>query len=117
MRFVLSSSLLEELQTWRASRPLDRVEREHDAFCLDPGLGPAFFLTADGRVLVDGTSSGHVHLTCLLPRAGQPRNDGPQFLRRLAHDPVFCGELDRHCVVRRGCTTLGHRSRRPCRLG
>jgi hypothetical protein len=56
MRFLLSSSLLEELQTWRASRPLDRVEREHDAFCLDPGLGPAFFLTADGRVLVDGTS-------------------------------------------------------------
>jgi hypothetical protein len=55
MRFVLSSSLLRELQAWRASRPLDGVERAHDAFCLDPGLGPASFLTADGRVLVDGT--------------------------------------------------------------
>jgi hypothetical protein len=55
MRFVLPTSLLEELQVWRGSRPLDPVEREQDAFCLDPGLGPAFFLTSDGRVLVDGT--------------------------------------------------------------
>jgi len=55
MRFVLPPSLLDELRARRASRPLDGVERAHDAFCLDPGLGPAFFLTSDGRVLVDGT--------------------------------------------------------------
>jgi hypothetical protein len=55
MRFVLPPSLLGELQAWRASRPPDRVEGAHDAFCLDPGMGPAFFLTSDGRVLVDGT--------------------------------------------------------------
>ena len=30
------------------------VEDEHDAFLLDPGMGPLMFLTADGRVLRDG---------------------------------------------------------------
>jgi hypothetical protein len=32
------------------------VEDEHDAFLLDPGMGPMMFLTADGRVLRDGRS-------------------------------------------------------------
>ena len=32
------------------------VEDEHDAFLLDPGSGPMAYLTADGRVLVDGRS-------------------------------------------------------------
>lgn len=31
----------------------DEVSREHDAFLLDPGLGPMTYLTADGRVLLD----------------------------------------------------------------
>jgi hypothetical protein len=31
----------------------DEVERAHDAFLLDPGMGPMAYLTADGRVLWD----------------------------------------------------------------
>src|SRR5690348_8822798 len=31
----------------------DEVERAHDAFLLDPGMGPMAYLTADGRVLLD----------------------------------------------------------------
>ena len=30
------------------------VEDDNDAFLLDPGMGPMLFITADGRVLVDG---------------------------------------------------------------
>jgi hypothetical protein len=55
MRFDLPATLLEELRAWRDSRPQDPVEHERDAFCLDPGLGPAYFLTVGGRVLVDAT--------------------------------------------------------------
>jgi hypothetical protein len=55
VRLVLPESLLEELRVWRESRLLDPIEREHDTFCLDPGLGPAYFLTSNGRMLVDGT--------------------------------------------------------------
>jgi len=56
MRFVLPATLLDELRAWRASRASDEVEERHDAFCLDPGLGPAWYLTSDGRVLRDGTN-------------------------------------------------------------
>ena len=31
----------------------DEMEREHDAFLLDPGMGPMLYLTADGRILED----------------------------------------------------------------
>lgn len=31
----------------------DEVEAEHDAFLLDPGMGPMTYLTADGRILED----------------------------------------------------------------
>lgn len=31
----------------------DEVESSHDAFLLDPGMGPMLYLTTDGRVLVD----------------------------------------------------------------
>jgi hypothetical protein len=55
MRFTIPDPLLAALRAWRAERPGDPIEGAHDAFCLDPGLGPAWFLTADGRVLVDGT--------------------------------------------------------------
>ena len=34
----------------------DEVEDKHDAFLLDPGLGPMTYLTADGRVLLDERS-------------------------------------------------------------
>jgi hypothetical protein len=32
----------------------DELESAHDAFLLDPGMGPMLYLTADGRVLIDG---------------------------------------------------------------
>jgi hypothetical protein len=83
MRFVLPAALLEELRRRRAAQrngadpspavepthrafgiadeprpgtdPLQReVEDAHDAFLLDPGMGPMMYLTADGRVLADG---------------------------------------------------------------
>ena len=56
MRFQLSETLLAELRACRAHLGVDPVETEHDAFCLDGGLGPAWYLTADGRVLMDGLS-------------------------------------------------------------
>jgi len=34
----------------------EEVENEHDAFLLEPGMGPMLYLTADGRVLTDGRS-------------------------------------------------------------
>src|SRR5579862_9313937 len=38
------------------ARLQDEVEGGQDAFLLDPGMGPMLYLTADGRVLVDGRS-------------------------------------------------------------
>jgi hypothetical protein len=32
------------------------VEDEHDAFLLDPGMGPMLYITSDGRILTDGRS-------------------------------------------------------------
>lgn len=40
----------------RADALQREVEDEHDAFLIDGDMGPMFFLTADGRVLVDGRS-------------------------------------------------------------
>lgn len=31
----------------------EQVEREYDAFLLDPGMGPMTYLAADGRIIVD----------------------------------------------------------------
>ena len=55
MRFDVPSSMIERLRE-RWGRDLDDIEREHDAVVLDGGLGPALYLTRDGRVLVDGTA-------------------------------------------------------------
>jgi hypothetical protein len=41
-QFVLSMNTLQ-----------DEVEDAHDAFLLDPGMGPMTYLTSDGRVLLD----------------------------------------------------------------
>ena len=49
--FELPADLLEQLRNLRASRPADAIERAHDAFLLDPGLGPPTYLAADGRIL------------------------------------------------------------------
>src|SRR5689334_9808988 len=54
MRFKLSASLLAELRAMQAKRGYsDDVTYREEAFLLDPGLGPACYLTADGRVLLD----------------------------------------------------------------
>lgn len=60
---VLSEPLLAALRARRElqrqatpppqSSPRLEVEKEHDAFLLDPGMGPEIFLTADGRILID----------------------------------------------------------------
>jgi len=52
-RFTVSPSLRAMLEARRRDGG-DEVERESDAFLLDPGLGPASYLTGDGRVLIDG---------------------------------------------------------------
>jgi len=51
--FSLSPDLLGELVARRTERGADNVEREHDAFLLDPGLGPGQYLSSDGRILWD----------------------------------------------------------------
>ena len=68
MRFVLPAALLAQLRQRREEQRAtharagsldllqDGVEREHDAFLLDPGMGPMAYLTADGRVLLDDRS-------------------------------------------------------------
>jgi hypothetical protein len=55
MRFDIDVELILALRAWREERAADHIERAQDAFCLYPGLGPASYLTADGRVLIDGT--------------------------------------------------------------
>lgn len=54
MRFTLSTALVKQLRVVQAqSGYTDEVIEKEDAFLLDPGLGPAWYLTSDGRVLVD----------------------------------------------------------------
>jgi hypothetical protein len=55
MPFDLPDHLLSALREAQPNRGNDPLLREHDAFMLDPGLGPALILTSDGRVLEDGT--------------------------------------------------------------
>lgn len=57
--FDLPDPLREALEAHRARRAWrDPIEWEHDAFLLDPGLGPATYLTADGRILWDDDGWG-----------------------------------------------------------
>lgn len=46
---ALAQALVDDMRNLRRE-----VEDQHDAFLLDPGMGPMVYLTADGRVLVDG---------------------------------------------------------------
>jgi hypothetical protein len=57
--FDVPADLLEELQNVRAKRNRrDEIERQHNAFLLNPGLGPVTYLSADGRVLWDDDGWG-----------------------------------------------------------
>lgn len=82
MRFVLSEPLLIELRAWRASRPVDEIEERHDAFCLDPRLGPAWYLTSDGRVLRDGTNWPHPGVVIDLEQLDREQQDRSSWLRK-----------------------------------
>ncbi len=55
LRVTLPDSLLVELRARRERRADDPFEREHDAHCLDVGLGTAWYLTLDGRILGNGS--------------------------------------------------------------
>jgi len=46
----LSPELLAKLRAHRDRRTMDNIERKHDAFLIDPGMG-AIWLTSDGRIL------------------------------------------------------------------
>ena len=56
--FAVPDDLLARLQNLRAGRPADDIESAHDAFLLDPGLGPPTYLAADGRILWDDDQWG-----------------------------------------------------------
>jgi hypothetical protein len=56
MAFVISEPLLADLRAWRAGCAVrNHVEDDYDAYCLDGGLGPGWYMTSDGRVLRDGS--------------------------------------------------------------
>jgi hypothetical protein len=57
VRFGIPHALLAELHAWRSKRAVhDEVETKHEAFCLDGGIGPGWYLTSDGVVLRDGSA-------------------------------------------------------------
>ena len=53
MRFSIPPDLLRKLRERTASRTKNDVELAEDAFLLHPGMGPALYLTFDGRILKD----------------------------------------------------------------
>src|SRR5215831_12915700 len=56
--FELPPELIAELRVVRDARSHDDLTREHDAFLLDPGLGPPTYLTTDGRILWEDDTWG-----------------------------------------------------------
>ena len=57
--FDVPVDVVGQLRTMRAARNRhDPIEREHNAFLLDPGLGPPTYLSADGRILWDDDGWG-----------------------------------------------------------
>lgn len=53
MRFAIPPELLRKLRDRFATRQRRDIELNEDAFLLFPGMGPALYLTSDGRVLKD----------------------------------------------------------------
>lgn len=49
--FVLAPDLVVALEQHRRARGSDDITERFDAFLLDPGLGPATYLTRDGRIV------------------------------------------------------------------
>jgi hypothetical protein len=53
MRFKPSPELIERLRQHKPGGVADEVMSEHNAFVLDLGMGPAFYLRLDGQIFVD----------------------------------------------------------------
>jgi hypothetical protein len=51
--FHLGAELVAALRAHQARRKPDPLAQQYDAFMLDPGLGPATYITSDGRILWD----------------------------------------------------------------
>src|SRR5829696_6656613 len=58
--FEPSAQLLAVLREQRRLRGTDDIMETHDAFMLDPGLGPPVYLSSDGRVVWDDDGWGVV---------------------------------------------------------
>jgi hypothetical protein len=58
--FEPSAQLLAALREQRRLRGTDGIMERHDAFMLDPGLGPPVYLSSDGRVIWDDDGWGVV---------------------------------------------------------
>jgi len=58
--FELTPHLLSVLRERRDLGDRDEIMEAHDAFLLDPGLGPAVYLSSDGRILWDDDGWGVV---------------------------------------------------------
>jgi len=56
--FEPSPQLLAALREQRRLRGTDDIMETHDAFMLDPGLGPPVYLSSDGRVVWDDDGWG-----------------------------------------------------------
>jgi len=58
--FEPNAQLVAALREQRRVRGTDDVMQTYDAFMLDPGLGPAVYLTSDGRIVWDDDGWGVV---------------------------------------------------------
>ena len=58
--FELTPELVAALREVRDARGGDDITESHDAFMLDPGLGPATYLSSDGRIIWDDDMWGVV---------------------------------------------------------
>jgi hypothetical protein len=56
--FQPSKELLSELREYRQVNGADDLMKTYDAFMLDPGLGPAIYLSSDGRIVWDDDGWG-----------------------------------------------------------
>lgn len=99
--FDLTPEIIAALNNWKRQRGFsDSSEEEHHAYLLDPGLGPATYLTADGRVLWldDGWDVKATRAAVYVAiRVGAAKTKVPQLLSLLPKAPpdaAPCGECD-----------------------
>jgi hypothetical protein len=56
--FEPNAALVSELHDYRGTHGVDDVMKTYDAFLLDPGLGPAVYLSMEGRIIWDDDGWG-----------------------------------------------------------